>query len=172
MKTAVLAAMAALTLGAAPALANGQWTGFYGGIGIGQLDVDTTVGDNDDTSYGLHAGYRYDLGQWVVGGEVEYDFTDVDLAPGVSVDHVLRLKATFGYDLGQTLVYVAGGWAEVDVDGLGDEDGGFYGLGVAYQVTPRTILSAELLEHDFNNIAGSGIDADATSFAVRASLRF
>lgn len=173
MKKVLLAAVAAGSLGATPALANGDWTGFYGGIGVGNLDVDTNVGLNDDdVAYGIHGGYRFDLGTWVVGGELEYDWTDVGLAAGVSVDSVFRVKGTVGYDLGQTLLYLAAGSAEVDVDGVGDDRGGFYGVGVAYQITPAAIISAEILEHEFNNINGSGIDADATSVNLRASFRF
>lgn len=173
MKTTVLAAAAATLVAATPALADGEWTGFYAGIGIGNLDVDTTIGaDNDDRAYGVHAGYRYDLGQWVVGGEVEYDTSDFLLAPGVSVDNVGRLKGTFGYDTGLALIYLAVGVADVTVGGVGDETGEFYGIGFAYQITPRAEVSAELLEHDFDNIGGSGIGADATSFNVRAALRF
>lgn len=173
MKNTILAAVAIGALGATPAVANGDWTGFYAGIGVGNLDVDTNVGLNDDdVAYGIHGGYRFDIGTWVVGGELEYDWSDVGLAPGVSVDNVLRLKGSVGYDLGPTLLYFAAGTAEVDVSGLGDDWGGFYGVGLAYQITPSAVLSAEILEHEFNNIGGSGIDADATSFNLRASLRF
>lgn len=152
-----------------------DWSGFYAGAGIGNLEVDTSVvgAKNDDMSYGVHAGYRFDTGQWVFGGEFEYEWTDIELVPGtVSVDRVMRLKATAGYDFGQTLMYLAGGAAEVDVNGLGDEWGGFFGLGAAYAVSPQTIFSLELLEHNFSNIGGSGIDADAWSVNLRASWNF
>jgi len=155
-------------------LAN-DWSGFYAGAGIGNLEVDTSVAgiEDDDTSYGIHAGYRSDTGQWVFGGELEYDWTDVELVPGaISVDRVMRVKATAGYDFGQALVYLAAGTAEVDVNGLGDDWGGFYGLGAAFAVTPQTIVGVELLEHEFNNIGGSGIDADAWSVSLRASWKF
>ena len=174
MKKAILAAAAAGALTAAPALAN-DWTGFYAGINLGSVDVDTSVPGvgNDDTSYGVHVGYDYDLGNWVVGAEFEYDWTDVQLIPGaVSVDSVMRFKGKVGYDLGSTLLYFAAGSAEADVAGLGDDWGGFYGVGIAYQVSSQASLSLEILEHDFNNIAGTGINADATSISARASFRF
>ena len=140
------------------------------------LEVETSVAGvkEDDIAYGVHAGYRFDAGQWVFGGEFEYDWTDIELVPGaISVDRVMRLKATAGYDFGQTLVYLAAGTAEVDVDGLGnDEWGGFYGFGAAYAVSPQAIIGLELLEHNFSNIGGSGINADAWSVNVRASWKF
>ncbi len=173
MKNVLYAGVAAAALVAGPAAAN-DWTGFYAGLGLGNLDVDTSNGlSDDDATYGVHAGYRYDLGNWVLGGELEYDDSDVELVPGaVSVDSVLRVKGTAGYDFGPLLAYAAFGTAEVSVTGLGDEWGGFYGAGVAYEVVPNAIISAEILEHDFNDINGSGIDADATSFSLRASFGF
>lgn len=172
MKNVILAAAAATALTAAPALAN-DWTGFYAGIQAGNLDVETSIGaDGDDTSYGVHAGYRWDFGDFVAGGEIEYDTADVTLGAGAAtVDDVLRLKGTLGYDVGQALLYVAAGWAEVGTS-LGDDDGGFYGVGVAWQVAPQAVLGLEVLEHEFSNINGTGIDADATSVGLRASFRF
>lgn len=174
MKTHLLTAAGCLALMTVPALAQ-DWTGFYAGAGIGKIEVDTSVDGvkESDTSYGLHAGYRYDAGQWVVGGEFEHDWTDIELVPGaITVDRVMRLKATAGYDFGQALVYVAAGAAQVDVDGLGDEWGGFYGIGAAYAFSPRANVSLELLEHNFSDIGDSGIDADAWSGNLRMSWRF
>lgn len=166
-------AAAFLALSTTSVLAN-DWSGFYAGAGIGNIEVDPTGGANkeDDTTFGLHAGYRFDAGQWVFGGEFEYDWTDVALDPTISVDSVLRLKATAGYDLGQTLVYLAAGAAEVDADGLGNEWGEFYGVGAAYAVSAQTIVSLELLDHSFTDIGGSGTDADAWSVNLRASWKF
>ncbi|WBU55868.1 outer membrane beta-barrel protein [Paracoccus sediminicola] len=165
---------ALLALSTAPAVAQ-DWSGFYAGAGIGNLEVDTSVDGvkENDMAYGIHAGYRLDAGQWVIGAELENDWTDLELVPGaISVDRVTRLKATAGYDIGPALVYVAAGRANVDVDGLGDEWGGFYGLGAAYAVNERSIVSLEVLEHNFEDIGGSGIDADAWSAGLRASWKF
>lgn len=172
MKKHLLMGAAFLALSTSSVFAN-DWTGFYAGAGIGNLEVDPSAGNKeDDISYGLHAGYRYDAGQWVFGGEFEYDWTDIELAPAISVDGVMRLKATVGYDFGQWLAYLAAGTAQVDVSGLGDEWGGFYGLGAAYAVSPEAIVSLELLEHNFSDIGGSGVDADAWSVNLRASWKF
>ena len=163
-----------LALSTTSVLAN-EWTGFYAGAGIGNLEVDTSVPGvkENDLSYGVHAGYRFDAGRWVFGGEFEHDWTDIELVPdAISADRVMRLKATAGYDLGPTLVYLAAGAANVDVDGLGDDWGSFFGLGAAYSVTPQSIVSLELLEHNFSDIGDSGIDADAWSANLRASWKF
>ncbi|GGH17775.1 Opacity protein [Cribrihabitans marinus] len=150
----------------------GDWTGAYIGGQIGQLDVEPEgAPDGDDVAYGVHGGYNYDFGRFVLGGEVDYDATDLDLGGAASVDSVLRGKLKAGYDFGQVLAYVTGGAARADTS-LGDETGEFYGLGVSYQVTDQWIVGAELLEHQFDDIGGSGIDADARSASVRASFRF
>ena len=173
MKNNLWMGVAFLALSTTSAFAN-DWSGFYAGAGVGRIEVDPTGSGTkeDNTSYGVHAGYRFDAGQWVFGGEFEYDWTDIDLGSSVSVDSVMRLKATAGYDLGQTLVYVVAGGAEIDVNGLGNEWGEFFGIGAAYAVTPESTVSMELLEHNFSDIDGSGVDADAWSINLRASWRF
>jgi len=151
----------------------GDWTGGYFGLNLGNINVDTNVAgvDGDDFSYGVHGGYDYDFGRFVLGGEVEFDATDIDLAGAATVDSVARLKLRGGYDLGRTLLYVTGGAAEVDTS-LGSDTGGFAGIGVTYMVTDRFYVGGEVLGHQFDDINGTGIDADATSVSVRGGVRF
>lgn len=160
-----------------PVPAATDWTGAYGGLNLGYGDVDTNVGaSGDDMTYGFHAGYDYDFGNFVLGGEFEYDKADIDLAlangtVAANVDSVTRLKLRGGYDLGRTLVYATAGVAQVDTS-LGDENGEFFGLGMAYKVTEQFTVGAEVLEHRFDEINGSAVDADATTFNLRGSFRF
>ena len=155
-----------------PAYAGGDWTGAYGGLNLGYGDVNGDGGaDGDDTTYGLHLGYDYDFGRYVVGGELEYDKTDIDLNGAANADSVTRLKLRGGYDFGRTLVYATAGAAKLKTD-IGDDTGEFIGVGVAYQVSERFTVGGELLEHRFDDIGGSGVDADATTFNLRGSFRF
>ncbi|WP_418896416.1 outer membrane protein [Sulfitobacter litoralis] len=156
----------------------GDWTGFYTGLQLGYSEADTNFGvDGDNGSYGFHAGYNYDFGRFVLGGELDYDKTDIDLddAAGVtqgSIDSVARAKIKGGYDLGNTLIYATGGYARADTS-IGDEDGAFYGIGMDYKITEQYSVGAELLEHKFDDVGGvSGADADVTTFNVRGSYRF
>ncbi len=157
----------------APAISmGGDWTGGYAGLGLGNLDVDGSgAADGDDFTYGVHGGYDYDFGRFVVGGELELDGTDVNLGGAVDVDSVSRLKLRAGYDLGRTLVYATLGAAEVDTS-LGSDTGTVGGIGVAYQINDRFYVGGELLEHRFENIGGSGVNADATSLSLRGGVRF
>ena len=107
----------------------------------------------------------------MLGGELDYDSTDVDLGGAATIDSVTRLKARFGYDFGLALGYVTAGVADVDTS-IGSESGEFYGIGVAYQVTDNFTLGGEILDHQFDDIEGSGVDADATTFTIRGSYRF
>ncbi|WP_299404294.1 outer membrane beta-barrel protein [uncultured Roseobacter sp.] len=161
----------------APVYTGGNWTGFYAGAQIGNLDADGESGlagnSGDDTTYGLHAGYNYDFGSWVVGGELDYDDASVDLSPvGASIDSVWRAKLRGGYDFGRTLLYATAGLAEVDTS-VGSDTGDFYGVGVSYKATEQFIVSGEYLMHDFSDIGGnSGFDAEADTFTIRASWQF
>lgn len=172
----LIAATAALTL-MAPALATpalaGDWTGAYVGLGVGNTDFDGPgIFDGDDVSYGLHAGYDFDFGDFVLGGELEYDWTDVSLAGGAGqLDSMSRLKLKAGYDFGQALGYAIVGAARAN-SSIGDDSGLVYGLGVAYAINDQFTLSGEYLRHDFNNFNGTGFDATADVFNIRASFRF
>ncbi len=158
----------------APVPVSGDWTGFYTGLQLGYGDVGGDAGlEGDDYTFGFHAGYDYDFGDFVVGGELDYDQADIDLNDGAAdLDSVARLKLKGGYDLGNTLIYATAGYARADTS-VGDEDGAFAGIGVTYKVTDRYTVGAELLEHRFDDVGGvAGNDIDATTFTVRGSLRF
>ena len=150
----------------------GEWTGFYGGVQIGRLDVDGTgAADGDDLGYGVHAGYDHDFGSFVLGGELDHDVTGVDLGGTATVDNVTRLKLRAGYDIGRTLLYATAGVARLDTS-IGSENGEFGGVGMAYQLTDQFVVGGEVLSHKFDDIFGSGVDATATNLALRASFRF
>lgn len=152
----------------------GDWTGFYTGLQLGYADADGPGAlDGSDNAYGFHAGYDHDFGRFVLGGELDYDKTNLDLGGGQGeIDSVARLKVKGGYDLGNTLVYATAGMARADTS-LGDETGPFAGIGVTHKVSERYSIGAELLEHRFSDVGGvAGNDLDATTFSIRGSLRF
>jgi len=56
----------------APLAQIGDWTGFYTGLQLGYGDADGPEDlDGNNELYGFHAGYDYDLGNWVIGGELD-----------------------------------------------------------------------------------------------------
>jgi predicted porin len=158
----------------APIVSN-DWTGFYTGLQLGYGDVSSDSGtlDGDNGLYGLHAGYDYDFGDYVIGAELDYDEADIDLGGGAgTLDSITRLKFKGGYDMGNTLLYATAGAAQADTS-FGDETGPFIGVGMNYMVTERYTVGAELLHHTFDDVGGAGgDDLDATTFTVRGGIRF
>ena len=163
---------------APPVSYGGNWGGFYAGgqLGFGRLQADA-FGDSDPDGarYGVHAGYNYDFGTFVLGGEIDYDATDIaDAATGIDLDSVARLKVKAGYDAGQVLPYVTAGVAQATTSGGldGTDTGPFAGLGVDYQFNDRMRLGVEALQHQFDDFDGSGNDIDATTLSARVSFSF
>lgn len=150
-----------------------DWTGFYIGGQIGAAFGDADIAGNDESVIGgVTLGYDYDFGRWVLGGALDYDFTDFDIAPGSSVEEIFRLKLRGGPKIGRGLIYGAGGYANADSDNSGDEDGWFLGGGYEYMVNDRFSVGGEVLYHDFGSFGNGNNNVDATSVEIRATFRF
>ena len=161
----------------APVVVSNDWTGFYAGgsLGYGQLEADGFAEDTEDMTYGVHAGYLYDLGSFVVGGEIEYDVTEItDANTDISLDAVARAKVRAGYDAGALLPYVTAGVAQAYTSGeLETNDTGYFaGIGVDYQISPNVRVGAEVLQHRFDDFDDTGTDIEATTAAVRVGFTF
>jgi outer membrane immunogenic protein len=174
-------APAPVAVAPAPApLPGSDWTGFYAGaqLGYGQLDSDTLTEDPDGLLYGAHAGYLYDFGSWVVGAELDIDGTDIeDETADVAVDTITRAKLRLGYDAGNWLPYVTAGVAQVRTSSDAaafdtDDTGPFGGVGVEYRLNDSIRIGGEVLQHQFEDYDGTGVDIDATTAAARVSFQF
>jgi len=161
----------------APVFSSPNWTGFYAGGQLGYANIDTNAAgiDGDGLIGGLTAGYDYDLGNWVVGAGLDYDWTDVSLnnVPSTDIDNIFRAKLRGGYKLGNGLLYATAGYANADTNNLGDEDGYFVGAGYEHMVTQNVSLGGEILYHEFDGFNTTpGTDVEATTAQVRATFRF
>jgi outer membrane immunogenic protein len=164
----------------APMMRGADWTGFYAGgqLGYGQLDPSITTAPTspDGATYGVHAGYNYDFGDVILGGELDYDATNISLtSPASDVQSVLRAKVRLGYDAGAYLPYATAGVARVYTDGAldGETDGNFYGLGLGYMVSDTMVIGGEVLQHTFEDLPNNpGVDTDVTTASVRVSFQF
>ena len=148
-------------------------TGFYAGLQYGQGDADVNFdGDSvssDFDAYGVHGGYNRDFGQFVLGGELDYNRIDLDEA---GEGDLVRLRGRAGYDLGRFMPYVSLGAAHVETDDL-SETAFTYGIGADFKVTERMTLGAEYTRQDFDDVNDvSGFDIDSDMVQVRASFRF
>lgn len=162
----------------APVIRTADWTGFYAGaqLGWGSLETDPDLFNDEDVDgglAGLHLGYLYDLGNFVVGGEIDNDWTDITTPIGIDLDRVARVKLRAGYDAGNFMPYLTAGGARAYYTGGGEEeaDGGFFGGGVEYKVTPNVRVGGELLQHRFEDFEDV-TDLDATTVAARVSFQF
>lgn len=169
-------ANAPVTITPAPVAASGNWTGFSVGGQLGYGDVSTSgpALSGSDYTYGLRAYYDYDFGDFVVGGGLQYDNTDIDLGGVTAVDSVTRLGLRAGVDLGQNWVYGTAGFAQARTSSaaVGDSDGWFAGLGYEVFVVDNVTLGAEVLYHEFDDFDLSGLEADATTAALSVNFRF
>lgn len=158
-----------------PVTQSNDWTGFYAGGSLGYANVDEDAGgfDDDGTTYGVHGGYDYDFGDFVLGGELEISGFDLSDG-GIDVDSVARAKVRAGYDVGNFLPYVTAGIAQLNTGGAfnGDDTGAVYGIGLDYAYTDNIRVGGEILQHEFDNFDSSGLDLEATTAAVRLSFEF
>ena len=167
----------------AQATSASDWTGGYVGGSLGYAQIagsfngaDLFAGSPDGAAYGIHAGYNRDFGTVVVGGELQYEMTNVkEGASFLEFDSIARAKVRVGYDAGQFMPYVTTGVARASVSNssfAGEDTGTFAGLGVDYRYTPSLTVGAEVLQNNFDDFNGTGVDLDATTAALRLSFNF
>jgi opacity protein-like surface antigen len=157
--------------------AGSDWSGFYvgGQLGYADFQADPFADDTNGGTYGVHAGYNYDFGSFVLGGEIDYDVADItDSATDITVDNITRLKLRAGYDAGAFMPYLTAGAVRAETSGALAEtdDGAFAGLGVDYNFSDNIRIGAEVLQHQFEDFGGSGVDIDATTIGARVSYTF
>jgi len=151
-----------------------NWTGFYigGQLGYGWA-TSVSPGDNDSSFVGgVNGGYNYDFGNWVVGVEADYDWTNDNFGTGVGVDGIAHGKVKVGADLGRTLLYGTGGVAYARSDSGGNKTGYVVGAGVDFAATDHVIVGAE---YDYNSFSGLGdpdTDVDVHEFTARVGYKF
>jgi outer membrane immunogenic protein len=143
------AAASALALGALGTAAHADetdgkhdWTGFYVGAGAGftnlnaDWDIDGGEGgltnpsgskssSGDTGAIAAQAGYNYQLGPVVVGGEIDYSLTDFDETARfdggegaelrTKIQHFGTVRARVGYAMDKVLVFGTGGLALSDL---------------------------------------------------------
>ena len=160
--------------------ADGDWSGFYAGgqLGYGNVTSGGAGLDGNDAIGGVHAGYRYDLGRAVLGGELDYNMANIELGTGGganTLDSVARLKLMAGADLGRALVYVTAGaaYADATLGGASASGNGYFaGIGMDYQLSETWTVGGELLGHRFDDFDGTGVDLEAATLQAKVAYRF
>ena len=152
-----------------------DWTGGYVGAQLGYGRGKYAGTADSGATYGLRAGYDWDLGNWVLGAGIDWDKSEMNMGGGTKIDNIARLKLRAGADLGRTLVYATAGGAHVkaDIAGVGMSDNGWFaGLGAEYAINDRWTVGGEVLENRFDNFNGTGSDLKATTASVNMGFRF
>lgn len=172
MKTLLTATAAAMI--ATSSFAS-DWTATYVGAQIGYADAQPSggVASGNGGTVGIHFGFDYDFGDWVLGGELDWDRLKIDVGNPTSatIDDIARFKLKAGYDFGNVLGYVVVGPARINTN-LGNKTDAFYGLGLSFLATEEWSFTGEYLYHKFKNVGGTGSDVKLNAFALRASYRF
>lgn len=167
-----------------------DWTGFYGGVQLdalaGSAEDGASAAELTGHQIGVFAGYRYDFGNVVLGGEVDYMIGSAEeevtsgpftgLTFDVDIDRLVRAGVELGYDLDEMLAYVSVGYVDLEFSGLGTTlsgDGAYIGVGIDYLLSDTVILGLETNYHrfeDFGNAAGN--DFDILTIGLNVAYRF
>jgi len=140
MKKAFVASLVALTLSAPAAAAD--FTGARAGVNLGFLDDD--FAGTSTFTYGVEAGYDFDLGTTVAGISAEFQDSEED---GVGRD--LSVAARLGFKAGDNaLVYGLVGYTNLEVIGV-KLDGARIGAGAEFGLGGQTFAKAEYRYSDY-----------------------
>ena len=168
-----------------------SWTGFYvglnGGYGLG-TGSSAGFGNPSGGLIGGTAGYNYQIGQFVVGAEGDWDWADLTKsgtnsvgAYNSKVDSIVTARARAGFAIDRTLLFVTGGYAGVDeklsFPGLPASEtnwrsGGVIGAGAEYAITNNITAKAEYLYAPLGKSNFQGVKDDTNLSLFRAGLNY
>jgi outer membrane immunogenic protein len=160
MKFKFAAAVLAASLAASPVLA-ADFTGPRVGATIGVADDD--FGGTEAFTYGVNAGYDWDLGKAVVGGTIEYQDSSED---GFGRD--LSITARAGAKVSENvLLYALAGYSNLEIEDTDVElDGLRAGAGVEVAFNDNVYGQ---VEYRYTNYE---LDAEGHQFVLGIGYRF
>ncbi len=158
-----------------PAPVASNWDGASLGLQFGAGTADSD-GSDAGAVYGLRGTYDRDFGDWVAGGVLDYQGTDIDLGGAGDLDEMAKLGGRVGYDRGNTLYYGTGGYAHASTDGGSSDsdtsDGYFVGAGVETYVGSNVTLSGEVTYNAFSDFDDKDLEVGATTATMGVNYRF
>ena len=192
-----IACLATLTLAIASGAAFAQetdWTGFYGGVSLATHDgthdyVDISdLYDLEGSAVSVFAGRLWDTGILVYGAEIaassggvyerEFDGSE-SYEDEYEYTRFLDLKGRVGYDVKGVLVYGTLGVSRArflsDFSINTNATGMVLGMGADYQLGDRYFVGAEYLRRNYDFYEpseDSDVDADVSTFSLRAGIKF
>lgn len=166
-----------------------DWSGAYAGLSYGTASADLQypqIGltyDLDGGSVaGLHAGYLFQSGSFVYGGELAYGVVSDLPVPGFEtedgIDRVIDLKARGGYAVNRALFYGVVGYSRSPVtadSAKAKMDGVSVGIGAEFAMSERLSVGLEYLSRDVSGIPDQSTivsEASVNTFSLRVGISF
>lgn len=154
-----------------------DWTGLYlsSQASLPKVDARSLEDTGDGIAFGVHGGYLRDLGQLVVGAEIEVNLTAIESwSDDFPLSTIAAGQLRAGYDLGEFLPYVAVGVSQARLAGDIDEtdNGTFARVGIDYRLTDNLSLGGQYTHYRYEDFAGTGDDFDVSATGARLSLHF
>jgi outer membrane immunogenic protein len=143
------------------------WTGFYAGLNAGYGWNAFTdggkglFGNANGGNIGLTGGYNYQIGQYVLGVEGDYNFMNAKGTSGVYVgeqNNLATLRGRLGYAVDRVLLFGTAGYAGASIktanastSGTQWYNGYVLGGGLEYAFTNNISAKAEYLWNDLSS---------------------
>jgi len=159
------------------------WTGFYAGANAGYgwnsftRGGDTLFGSANGGNYGLTGGYNYQIGQYVVGVEGDYDFMSAKGTNGANSgtqNSLGTLRGRVGYAVDRALLFGTAGYAGASIktanastSGTQWYNGYVLGGGLEYAFTNNISGKAEYL---WDNLSSQSILNNTNTAGMRDSI--
>lgn len=171
-----------------------DWSGPYVGLGYGGTSGDFDVGPLDfppipanlrplsnGSALSLYAGYLYQRGSLVYGGELAIsELADTRTPMGVNeeVGQIIDLKGRAGFAGDRVLVYGVLGYSSIAWDSPGEpftETGPSFGFGIDYAASDRLMVGLEYLARRTSgrfDPPGRDFDLNVDTLSLRIGYRF
>jgi outer membrane immunogenic protein len=183
------------------------WTGFYAGLlvggGIGSFTGNGATyfgGSPGGWLAGLGAGYNYQSGNLVVGGEADWAWTGIrsnanpwiGISSSGQVQDMMTIRARAGYAMDRLLIFGTAGYAGGSIEGTLNNfnqrtyanqsywsNGVALGVGAEYALTPHITAKAEYLftalsqnNYFVGTLNGSSVGANLNLLRAGVNYKF
>lgn len=171
----------------APVATAHNWAGGYGGLSFsrvsGGINENTTPGGvtpdmEGDNAFGVFAGYNWQSGNLVYGGELNYTHFATPFVgfPGSQQENVIELRARLGYAVNNVLIYGFVGAARSSIEDGGisaSQNGVSYGLGAQMAFRNNMFAGLEVGRRDVSGDVPTGtVGTDIDTATLRVGFQF
>lgn len=166
------------------------WDGAYAGItaaGNGGEQTYCPCGGSpsynlEGTTFGIFAGYNFNYGSYVLGGEIAYTAGSIyetqingpSVYDNYDFESIIDVKARIGYDMGRYLPYATLGFTSANWSQNGahsPSNGYVVGAGIDYAVSDQFFIGAEYVWRDVAN-SSLEFEASVSSISLRGAYKF